>query len=105
MKHFGFARQQAPQTFVTESYVSVPPAAWIIDETSAVWELGNQRAPEMSAGFHQRYAADPGGEFAFVVLRNGQSTGEFASRIERRNGRIRIFLRDGWKIWNGRSFF
>jgi hypothetical protein len=35
---------------------------------------------------------------------NSTETGEFASRIERRNGRIRIFARDGWKIWNGKSF-
>jgi len=73
------------QHYITESYVSVPPALIITDETGAVWTLGF------------KFGEAPNGEFAFNVLRNGIETGEVASRIERRNGRIRIFTRQGWK--------
>jgi len=81
-----------PQTFITEEYVSSPPAARIVDETGAHWALGFEYGPA------------PAGEFAFSVLRNGKPTGEFASRIERRGGRIRIFTVNGFKHWTGRSF-
>lgn len=81
------------QTHVTEDYVASPPALLIVDETGAVWTLGVQ----MFTG--------PRGEYAFPVLRNGIETGEYASRIERRGGKIRIFTTTGWKRWNGRSFF
>jgi len=73
------------QQHITESYVSVPPALTITDETGAIWTLGF------------RFGEAPRGEFAFNVLRNGIEIGEIASRIERRNGRIRIFTRHGWK--------
>ena len=79
-----------PQTFVTENYVSSPPALLVTDEQGAVWTLGMQYGREMGA-------QDPRGEFCFEVLRNGHRTGEFASRIERRGGRIRIFTQKGWK--------
>jgi hypothetical protein len=46
----------------------------------------------------------PFGEYAFSVLRNGVRTGAVASRIERRNGKIRVFTVDGWRRWTGRSF-
>lgn len=86
---------QGPQQFITENYVSSPPALWIVDETGAAWTLG------------MKEGAAPRGEFAFDVLRNGENTGVIASRIERRNNRIRAFTKDGWKIWNQtrRSFF
>lgn len=84
-----------PQTHITESYVSTPPALLIVDERGAHWTLGETFA---------RMSDAPGGEFAFNVLRNGMDTGEFASRIERRQGKIRIFTRQGWKVWSGRSF-
>ncbi len=76
------------QQHITESYVSVPPALTITDETGAVWTLGFRSTRE-----------DEGsrGEFSFNVLRNGRETGEVASRIERRNNRIRVFTRQGWK--------
>ena len=83
--------REGEQHYVTESYVSVPPALIITDERGAIWTLGNTTAPKWQA---------PDGEFAFDVLRNGVDTGEVASRIERRNGRVRIFTRDGWKIMN-----
>ena len=97
---------KAFQTHITEEYVVSPPALTIIDETGAVWTLGFQMAAPTSA-LMQRYTTHweaPMGEFAFDVLRNGQPTGEFASRIERRKGKIRVFTRDGWKVWSGRSF-
>lgn len=81
------------QHHVTEDYVSSPPALTIFDETGAVWCLDN----DMQAGPH--------GEYAFSVLRNGVRTGVVASRIERRAGKIRVFTREGWKRWTGRSFF
>jgi hypothetical protein len=93
MNFLQFQTLQGPQTFVTDNYVSSPPALIIVDESGAVWTLGFNRG------------APPSGEFAFDVLRDGVSVGEFASRIERRAGRIRCFTRDGWKIWNGHSFF
>lgn len=81
-----------PQRHITEPYVSSPPALVIVDETGAVWTLGF------------RYGRAPRGEFAFNVLRNGVETGEVASRIERRNGKIRVFCESGWKNWTGRCF-
>lgn len=77
--------RQGEQQHITEEYVSVPPALTITDETGAIWTLGFS------------FGAAPRGEFAFNVLRNGQETGETASRIERRRGRIRIFTATGWK--------
>ena len=83
------------QTHITENYVSSPPALIVVDETGAVWTLDND--------IHI-YSA-PRGEYGFSVLRNGQRVGIRASRIERRNGKIRVFTRDGWRLWTGRSFF
>lgn len=88
-----FQKWQGEQTFVTENYVSSPPALWIIDEAGGCWTLG----------FNKGEA--PRGEFAFNVLLDGRNTGEWASRLERRNGRIRCFTHEGWKVWNGHSFF
>jgi hypothetical protein len=88
----GYMLKPKEQTHITEAYVSSPPAALIVDERGDVFTLGFQ------------YGAGPGGEFAFNVLRNGVDCGEFASRIERRNGKIRIFSAQGWKTWTGRSF-
>jgi len=82
----------AEQFHVTENYVSSPPALTIFDEMGAVWCLGTDMQP------------GPFGEYAFSVLRNGRPTGAVASRIERRNGKIRVFTVDGWRQWTGRSF-
>lgn len=84
------------QVHETENYVSSPPAAQITDAGNNVWSLGYRFAQP---------AGRPAGEFAFNVLRNGFDTGEYASRIERRFGKIRIFTATGWKIWSGRTFF
>jgi hypothetical protein len=83
------------QFYLTESYVSSPPAARITDERNDVWSLGYVWQQSRDA---------PQGEFSFNVLRNGCETGEFASRIERRNGKVRIFTRNGFKTWTGKSF-
>lgn len=91
-----YMRPQAEQTHITENYVSSPPALLVVDETNTVWTLGFDRQDH-------KFVA-PRGEYAFNVLRNGEPTGEFASRIERRNRKIRIFTADGWKVWSGKSF-
>jgi hypothetical protein len=83
------------QSHITESYVSSPPALALTDECGDVWVLGFNNAP---------HGKVPGGEFAFDVLRNGMPVGEYASRIERRMGRIRIFTQSGWKRWTGSQF-
>lgn len=88
-----YMRAPGEQLFLTESYVSSPPALIINDEANNVWTLGVGASPE-----------GPRGEFAYDVLLNGMPTGETASRIERRAGRIRIFTPVGMKRWNGRAF-
>lgn len=95
LKMFPFMRLQGEQKFVTESYVSVPPALTILDERGAIWTLGFDIGPKDRT---------PQGEFAYNVLRNGMETGEIASRIEKRGTRVRIFTKDGWKHWTGLSF-
>lgn len=87
--------QPKVQTHVTENYVVSPPALTIFDEAGSVWTLGNMTAPR---------GKSPDGEYAFNVLINGIETGEIASRIERRSGRISIFTQDGWKRWTGTFF-
>lgn len=87
-----FMCPRGEQIHVTENYFSVPPALTITDETGAIWTLGFNPGN------------GPRGEFSFNVLRNGESTGEFASRIEMRGNRVRCFTSDGWKVWTGRSF-
>jgi hypothetical protein len=82
------------QTHITEHYVSSPPALTIFDERGDVFTLANEE---------ERPDA-PRGEFAFMVLVNGRPTGTIASRIERRNGRIRAFTRSGWVRWTGFTF-
>lgn len=86
-----FVQRKGPQTHITESYVSTPPALSITDETGAVWALGLNRVISR-------------GEFAFDVLRNGYPVGEQANRIERRNNKVYIFGPEGRKAWNGRTF-
>ena len=81
------------QTHITESYVSSPPALTIFDERGDLFTLAME--------FDNN---SPRGEYAFGVLVNGRPTGTVASRIERRNGRIRAFTSEGWKRWNGNIF-
>lgn len=88
---------QGPQRHITEEYVSSPPALWVIDTTGVIWTLAIEFGYRLGG-------TDPRGEYCFEVLANGNKTGEFASRIERRAGRIRIFTHTGWKRWTGRAF-
>ncbi len=87
---------QGEQHHVTENYCAVPPCLTITDEVGAVWTLGFETA---------RKDDSPEGEFAFPVLRDGVDVHEIASRIERRNGKIRVLTKSGWKRWTGQSFF
>lgn len=91
-----FMVAQGEQTHITENYVSVPPALHITDAVGAVWTLGMISAPKDQS---------PEGEFGFAVLRDGVDVHEIASRIEIRTGKIRVFTRNGWKVFNGTTFF
>lgn len=75
----------------TDQYVEIPPAYLITDETGAVWTFGD------SYKIHN-------GEFELCVRRNDVDTGEFAKRIVYQKNRVRIFSREGWKVWTGRNF-
>lgn len=88
---YEFMRRRGPQTHVTESYVSSPPALTITDLRGDVWALGFEKSIS-------------GGEFAFPVMRNGFPCGETANRIEMKGGRVSIFGPGGRKYWNGRTF-
>lgn len=87
-----YMKLDGEQQFQTENYVSTPPALLVLEANGDVWTLG----------FNQ--IRGPRGEYAFDVLRNGQFTGQHASRIERRAGRVRIFTVDGFKTWSGNQF-
>ena len=74
----------------TQPYVSVPPALIVTDSNGATWTLGFEYLQK-------------NGQFYFNVLRNDKNTGEFASNIEYRKGRIRIRCSDGtMKTWTER---
>jgi hypothetical protein len=74
----------------TQPYVSVPPALIITDSNGATWTLGFEY-------LHVR------GQLFFNVLRNDLNTGEFASNIEYRQGKIRIQSSEGIrKTWTER---
>jgi hypothetical protein len=92
LKKLPFMRLNGEQHHITETDVSVPPALTITDERGDVWTIGFQ------GGHVSR------GEFVFDVVRNGLPTGEFANRIEKRNGRVRIFGPYGFKRWTGNQF-
>jgi hypothetical protein len=71
----------------TQAYVSVPPALIITDSNGATWTLGFKYIENR-------------GQFFFNVLRNDVDTGEMASNIEYRQGRIRVRCSDGsLKVW------
>ena len=75
----------------TEPYVEIPPAYIITDSSGATWTLGNEYA------WH--------GQGLFMnVLRNDVDTGEIASRIVYQRHKVRIWTRDGWKVWGRHGF-
>jgi hypothetical protein len=74
----------------TQAYVSIPPALIITDSNGATWTLGFEYVQNR-------------GQFFFNVLRNDVDTGEHASNIEYRQGKIRIRCSDGTqKAWRER---
>lgn len=93
-----YHRINGEQFHITDGDVVSPPALFIESENGDVWTLG-VREYFQHAPFAQR-----GGEFIYNVLRNGVEIGEWACRIERRGGRVRIFTPQGWKRFNGREF-
>ena len=94
-----YMRKPTEQTFVTEEYVSSPPAAWIHNERGDVFSLSTQLGPPPTW---------PAGHFGWTVLvdrgQGPQWTNAVASQIERRHGKVRAFTREGWRTWNGVEF-
>lgn len=92
---FPFMRKAGEQNLETEPYVVCPPALWIVDRERNRWTIGFMRPMR-----------DPHrtGEYEFDVVRNGRPTGEYACRIEYRQGKVRIFGHQGWRTWNGKTF-
>jgi len=81
--------------YITEPYVASPPALFILDREGNVFTLGHK---------YQERRDRPKGHYAFNVLRNNVDTGEYASHIEKRNGRVRIFTGEGYKYWVSEGF-
>ena len=71
----------------TEAYVCCPPAFYITDRDGAIFTLGFDYI-------------DHGFKYEFMVLRNDRKTGEFAEKIEYRNGVVRIFGKDGTRVYS-----
>lgn len=76
----------------TDRDVEIPPAMLITDETGAMWSIGTV------------YQLGRDGEFEWNVIRNDRDTGEFASKVVYRKGRVSIYGQGNRKIWNGRTF-
>jgi hypothetical protein len=79
----------------SENYVEIPPALLITDERGGMWTLGTE---------YVHHFGPNGGEFEWSVLRNDMDTGEMASRIVYRGGRVTIYGRNGQRSWNGHAF-
>jgi hypothetical protein len=83
-------RQTYYRENATQPYVTIPPALIITDANGATWTLGFKYVENR-------------GQFFFNVLRNDVDTGEMASNIEYRIGKIRIMCSDGsQKVWRER---
>ncbi len=79
----------------SENYVEIPPALLITDERGGMWTLGTE---------YVHHSGPNGGQFEWNVLRNDIDTGETASKIVYRAGRVTIYGRNGRRVWNGRAF-
>lgn len=91
-----YLKQGRTFEYISEPYVASPPAAYVISEDRRTFCLGLTLQDLRDA---------PAGHYAYRVLIDGQPTDEFASHIEKRNNRVRIFTRGGyWKVWTGSSF-
>ena len=94
---------KTPPQFLTENYVCSPPALVVVDSRGDIFTLG---LVERSAYEQRRLRLEAAG-WEFQVMRNAVWTGEWAAKIERRDGRISIFGDYGKarrKQWNGQSF-
>lgn len=76
----------------SESYVEIPPAFVITDTQGGMWSLGT------------KFITAPSGNLEFNVIRNDLDLDEYAQKIVYQRGRVRIFGRHGWRVWNGRAF-
>ena len=74
----------------SESGTEIPPAYMITDSDGAVWVLGTEYNP-------QRYGY---GVLEFNVLRNDVDTREFASRIIYDRGVVKLYGRDGLRVFS-----
>lgn len=75
----------------TEAYVEIPPALVITASDGSTFTLGNR-------------CRQYGWVMEFNVTCNDIDTGEFAHRVVYRDHKVRIFGRDGWRVWTGKSF-
>jgi hypothetical protein len=75
----------------TEPYVECPPALIITASDGKTFTLGNR--------FIQY-----GRWYEFEVDCNGVGTGEFAVKIVYQHRKVRIYGRDGWRVWTGINF-
>ncbi len=94
-QELNFRKKGYRTEYITEPYVTSPPALFILDEQGNSFTLGFR---------YQERRNRPSGHYAFNVLFNGAETGEWASHIEKRGDRVSIFTREGRKVWNGTSF-
>jgi hypothetical protein len=83
---------------ITEPYVSSPPAAYVILDGGVTFSLG-QKMKEVDK---------LKGRYLFNVLVDSVElgtcdTGEYASFIEKKDRRVRILTRTGWKVWSERG--
>lgn len=90
-----YARQGKGFEYISQSYEASPPAAYIISSDRKTFVLGVLKVP-----LHD----SPDGHYGYNVLVDGNDTQLFASHIEKRNNRVRIFTRNGWLYWNGKHF-
>lgn len=75
----------------TENYVESPPAYIITAPDGTTFTLGNR---------YRQY----GMTYEFNVRCNDINTTEYASKIILDRGKVKIFGRDGLRVWTGKSF-
>jgi hypothetical protein len=78
----------------TEPDVESPPALQVRADNGDVFTLGFDYTEERART----------GLYEFDVVWNGIKTGEFACKIVRQWGKIRIFGAEGWRTWTGSRF-
>jgi hypothetical protein len=102
LKAYPFMKPRSAEWTTDEGYKSIPPC--LVLATPRVGS--NDRSPDAldiwTLGFAQAYWRTD--EFEYDVVLNGKPTGEFARAIECSAGKIRIYGKEGRRIWNGRQF-